>query len=130
MRKIETKPKQVRIFAVLLFILIGYITFRLTLSLPLIVKILIFSAEGLCLAAALIRPRFFAPVFKVALIVSGAIGNTIFKIISTLVFYLILTPLALVMRLLGKKFLVHKMDPGAATYYMDYHPHGGIEKQF
>ena len=130
MRHIETKPKQVRIFAVLLFILIGFITFRLTPSLSLIIKTLIYSLEGLSLLTALIKPGFFAPVFKIALIVSGFIGSIIFKIISTLVFYVIMTPLSLIMRLLGKKFLIHKMDPKADSYYEDYHAHGGIEKQF
>jgi hypothetical protein len=130
MRKIETKPKQVRIFAILLFILIGFLTFKLTAPFSLVFKIIIFVIEGLVLVASLIKPNFFAPVFKIALIGSSFIGNIIFKIISTLVFYFILTPIALVMRLFGKKFLIHKMNPKLETYYEDYLHHGGIEKQF
>lgn len=130
MRQVETKPKQVRIFAVLFFLLVGFITYKLTPALSLLLKTIIYAAEALVLVISLIKPAFFAPVFKIALIGSGFIGNIIFKIISTLVFYLILTPLSLIMRLFGKKFLNHKTDPRAETYYEGFHPHGGIEKQF
>ncbi len=130
MIKFDYNPKQVRIFAVLLFILIGFFTYKFSATLTLTLKIIIFSFEGLLVLAILIKPRFFSPVFKIALIGSSFIGNIIFKIISTLVYYSILTPISITMRLFGKKFLIHKINPKLKTYYEDCVPHAGIEKQF
>ena len=130
MRKIEYNPKQVRIFSVLLFVLIAFITFKLTRSLDELWRIIIFSAEGLILLFILFKPRFFYPVFRTALVISSFIGNIIFKIISTVVYYIILTPIALVMRLFGKTFLIHKTDSRLDTYYEDFVPPAGIDKQF
>lgn len=130
MRKIEYNPKQVRIFSILLFALIAFITFKLTSSLEGLWRIILFTIEGLFLLLILLKPRFFYPVFRTALVISSFIGNIIFKVISTVVFYLILTPIALVMRAFGKKFLIHKTDSSLETYYEDYVPHAGIDKQF
>jgi hypothetical protein len=130
MRKIEYNPKQVRIFSILLFALIAFITFRLTASADGIWRIILFSAEGLILLFILLKPKFFYPVFRTALIISSFIGNIIFNVISTVVFYLILTPIALVMRLFGKTFLIHRTDTRLDSYYEVYVPHAGIDKQF
>lgn len=130
MRKTEYNPKQVRIFSVLLFILIAFITYKLTLPLDLPLRIILFSIEGLILLSILLKPKYFYPVFRTALIISSFIGNIIFKIISTVVFYFILTPISLAMRLFGKTFLIHKTNPKLETYYEGYTRHAGIEKQF
>lgn len=130
MKKIEYNPKQVRIFSVILFVLIALITFKPTRSLDELWRIIIFSAEGLILLFILLKPRFFYPVFRTALVISSFIGNIIFKIISTVVFYIILTPIALIMRLFGKTFLIHKADTRIDTYYEDFVPHAGIDKQY
>ena len=75
------------------------------------------------LTDGVLSPLFFYIIF-------GIPGLVIFKVISTVVFYLILTPIALVMRAFGKKFLIHKTDSSLDTYYEDYVPHAGIDKQF
>lgn len=130
MKKLDDHPKQVRIFYLILFVLIGFVTFKLTGSLDSSLRALIFTVEGLVLLFILLKPAIFSPVFKAALILSTFIGNLIFKMITALVFYLILTPIALAMRLFGKKFLNLRKNQNQETYFEDYVSHAGIEKQY
>lgn len=130
MKKIDYDSKQVRIFAVLLFILIAFVTYKLIISKTYPVKITIFSLETIILIFILIKPKYFFPVFKTALIFSSFLGNIIFKVISIFVYFIILTPISLIMRLFGKTFLTHRINKTVETYYEEYTPHAGIEKQF
>lgn len=130
MKKISYNAKQVRLLAVVLFIVVFFITYKLTLSKSLPVKIVIFSIEFLVLISALAIPRKFFPIFKMIIVLAGFIGNIVYTVISTLIFYFILTPISLLMRLFGRKFLIHKIDQSLDTYYEDDAPHTGVENQF
>ena len=130
MKKLEYNSKQVRIFSTILFLLIGFVTYRLTLSRNFTFKAIVFSSEILVLLFIFLKPIIFYPVFRTAMVFSTFLGNIIFKIITTVVFYFILTPIALVMRLFGKKFLTLQKNQNQDTYFEDYVPHAGTEKQY
>lgn len=74
--------------------------------------------------------KVLEPVFRGLLFVTGYIGKFIFGVISTIVFYFILTPIALFKRLTGKSPIPVKIDKTAESYYEPWEPSEGVDKQY
>ena len=74
--------------------------------------------------------KFLTPIFKVILLIANKIGNLIFLIISSFVFYMILTPISFVLRLKGKIFIDYKTEKDNESYFKKYIPSEDIEKQY
>jgi hypothetical protein len=118
MDKITYKPKQVRLFLALLLAFAGALTLKLKGTVGGVpARWPALAAETLVVAVFLALPRDFFPAFRAILFLSGRLGSLIFGVIATVVFYLILTPIAVVMRLSGKRFMPVRPDPAAPTYY-------------
>jgi hypothetical protein len=66
---------------------------------------------------SLILPRLFRPFYRGGMTVSFHIGQVMGKLLLTVVFVLVLTPLALVLRAMGKDLLRLKRDPSAQTFW-------------
>src|SRR2546423_1610534 len=67
---------------------------------------------GVVLLCAL-TPRLFRPFYRAGMTVSFFMGQFVGRILLTLLFLLVLTPLGLFLRLLGKDLLQLKRDPSA-----------------
>lgn len=83
---------------------------------------LAFPLAGLCIAllalvTALIHPYWFRGFYRGGMTVSFHIGQVIGKVMLTLFFFLMVTPMGLLLRLLGKDLLHIKRHPGQATYW-------------
>ena len=130
MKKIEFQPKQVRIFLTLLSLLLIFLTLNRMcggeMSARYTTILVIILAAGFFLAL----PKLFFPAYRLIMIGSGHIGNLIFGVISTLVFFVFLTPIALAMKLFGKRFMSDRPDPSALSYYEEGEDPGNVEKQF
>lgn len=77
-------------------------------------------AAGVALAAigtASIRPHWFRGFYRGGMTVSFHIGQVIGKVLLTLFFFVMVTPMGLLLRLLGKDLLRLKKVPGQATYW-------------
>ena len=66
---------------------------------------------------AAIQPRWFRGFYRGGMTVSFHIGQTIGKILLILFFFLIVTPLGLLLRLFGKDLLLIKKNPDRKTYW-------------
>lgn len=64
-----------------------------------------------------IFPSILRPLQKVWMALALAMGWVMSRVILTLLFYVIVTPLALVLRAQGKHFLGRGADPQAASYW-------------
>ncbi len=91
------------------------------------------------IGVALFISRFIPPLFRfifskwVAL--SIIIGYFISRILLTLIFFLVITPTGLIMKLVGKDPMERKIDPQASTYWVKHEKPAdptlqGYEKQF
>jgi TRAP-type uncharacterized transport system fused permease subunit len=129
MKKPEYSPKQVRIFLVALLLVAGLVTLRFTRGNPSL-RAILWPIEAILVAFFLALPKLFYPIFKGITIGSGYFGSFMFLVISTITFYLVLTPIALVMRLFGKRFMQAKIDPRLSTYYEEGSGVHDIEKQY
>jgi hypothetical protein len=130
MKNTEHSVKNIRIFLLLLTGIAVLLLWRGFKGVDgrLKVKILIAIAAGALFF--IVFPRLFAPVYKAILKASGYIGNIIFIIVATVVFFVLLTPIALMMRLFGKNFLAAHYDKSALSYFESPHVAQGYEKQY
>lgn len=70
------------------------------------------------------------PVFEMVLRLTAKIGSLIFALITAVVFFLLLTPIALLMRLAGSVFMPRRSDARLATYYESWQVSEDVSKQF
>ena len=62
-------------------------------------------------------PFIIKPVYRTALFFAHIIGWINARIFLTIIFYLLLTPIALILKILGKDPLDRKFDPQAESYW-------------
>jgi len=88
------------------------------------VKIWALAAAGGFLAAALIAPKLLRPLnlawFKFGLLLHKIVN----PIVMGLLFFLTVTPMAIIFRLTGKDLLNRKFEPEAETYWIRRDPPG------
>ena len=78
----------------------------------------------LFLAAAVVAPRMLSPLNRLWFVIGLALHAVVSTVVMGLVFFTTLTPIAVLMRALGKDPLRLKREPGAATYWIDRQPPG------
>ena len=54
----------------------------------------------------------------------GAVGATVLSALLSVAFFVVLTPIGLLMRAFGKDLLKLRRDPGAASYWVARRPPG------
>ena len=79
---------------------------------------------GLFLLAALARPRVLAPLNRLWTRFGLLLHKITNPVIMGVVFFLAVTPTALIMRALGKDPLHRRIDRSAKTYWIDRQPPG------
>ena len=84
---------------------------------------------GLCLVYYAVRPirkwMFLGWMFA-----AFPIGWTISHLLLGLTFYLVLTPIGLIMRLCGRDPLHRRFEPDAASYWVEHDPGGDASRYF
>jgi hypothetical protein len=80
---------------------------------------------GLLILPAAVVPRSLAPVHRIWMAAGEILGWINTRIILGVVFYGLLTPIGLAMRLLGKDPLGRRFDPKAETYRVTRQPRSG-----
>ncbi|MCX6556711.1 MAG: hypothetical protein NTW95_04665 [Candidatus Aminicenantes bacterium] len=130
MKHTNDSSKNIRIFLVLLAVFAALILWRGFKNVDGTLKIEIFAALAVVLVFFIILPRFFAPVYKIIMSATGFIGNAIFLIIAATVFFVLLTPISLIMRLFGKAFMTPRYDRAAVSYFESPQTVHGYDKQY
>jgi len=129
MKSVTYSPKAVRTFLVVLLLLAVALTLRFGRNVT-VTRGLLAGVEGAVAAVFLAVPKLFFPIYKILMIVTGAFGNFVFLVLSTLVFFLIVTPMSWIRKLLGKKFMPTRYDPKAPTYFEKAPEPDSPERQF
>lgn len=130
MKPIEYKSKQVRLFLSLLLVFSILAVLKFVPSEKGTVRFTIVAVTAAVLLFFFFLPKLFFPVFRLMLIGSSYIGNFVFLLISTLVFFFILTPLSWIMRLFGKRFMQTRIETGTSSYYEQSETAAGYEHQY
>jgi hypothetical protein len=71
---------------------------------------------------ALARPALLAPINRLWTRFGLLLHHIVNPIVMGLMFYLAITPIGVLMRLLGKDPLKRRFDPAAATYWIQRQP--------
>jgi hypothetical protein len=71
----------------------------------------------LAVAVAAVRPYWFRGFYRGGMNISFQIGQVMGKVLLTGFFFVIVTPLGLLLRLLGKDLLRLRKTPGLTTYW-------------
>ena len=82
------------------------------------------GVAGLFLAAALFLPRVLTPLNRLWFKLGLLLHRVVSPVAMGIVFFGVITPMALVMRLLGKDPLRLRFDRDAPTYWIDRSPPG------
>jgi len=80
--------------------------------------------------AALIQPRWFRPLYRRGMTVSFHIGQFMGKILLSIFFLVVVTPLGILLRLCGKDLLQLKANSGATSYWQPARNSKNFEQQF
>ncbi len=78
------------------------------------------AAIGVVLAlVGTVAPMILKPLYYGWMSLAFTLGFVMTRVILTIFFFLVLTPVGLVMKLIGRDALERKLDPGAESYWID-----------
>lgn len=84
----------------------------------------LFGLAALFALLGLIAPRVLAPVERAWMALAAVLATVMTHVVLTLTFALLITPMGLVIRLLGKDPLQLKRDPGRESFWEPVEPDG------
>lgn len=74
-------------------------------------------AAGVCLSISRLIVPLFRVIYRLWISLSVILGYFISRIVLTIIFFLVITPTGLLMRLVGKDPMERKRDPNAPSYW-------------
>jgi hypothetical protein len=77
----------------------------------------IWITVGGVLGISRIIPPLFRAIYRIWISFSIILGYFVSRILLTIIFFIIITPMGLIMRIVGKDPMERKLDPNAATYW-------------
>ena len=80
------------------------------------VRVWALALAGSLVLAALVLPWSLRYPYRAWMFVGHCLGWVNQRILMTLMFYVVFTPAALVMRMIGRDTMTRRLDPGATTY--------------
>ncbi|HVS62291.1 MAG TPA: SxtJ family membrane protein [Thermoanaerobaculia bacterium] len=82
------------------------------------------------LALALVRPALVRPIYLGLMLATYPIGWVVSHLILVLVYYGVVTPVGLVLRLAGRDPLLKRPDPARASYWREREPARDVKRYF
>ena len=131
--QIDTHPprKQLNVFGVCWLVFLGAIGAMVlwrTRSWP--AAIALWAAAAAVPALGWAVPEFMRIVYVGMAFLTLPIGLVVSFTILAVVYYLVLTPIGLVMRLLGRDAMGKRFDPQADTYWLPHRPAASMQRYF
>jgi hypothetical protein len=96
---------------------------------PLVAQLL-WGAGVLVGLGGLLFPPLARPVYIAMMALALPIGMVVSTVLMTLIYYLVLTPIGLVMRLVGYDPLRRGLDPAASSYWIKRTPPENVQRYF
>ena len=123
--------RQLRQFAVLFLIFIGGLgTVLYFKDKPLIISEILWNLSWVVCLAGLIYPPLVRPVYVAMMAVALPIGFVVSTILMVIIYYLILTPIGLVMRLFGYDPLRMRPVAGTGSLWIERPPASDVRRYF
>ncbi len=93
-------------------------------------KVVLTALAVYCGFFALAAPAMLRPLYLVLTVASFPIGYVLSYVILFIMFYLIITPIGLVCKLIGRDALNRRFDPAAPTYWIERRPPTTVKRYF
>jgi hypothetical protein len=77
----------------------------------------IWITAGCALGISRVIPPLFKAIYRIWITFSIVLGYFVSRILLTIIFLIVITPMGLIMRIVGKDPMERKLDPNAATYW-------------
>jgi len=130
--KLKEDPKEWMKFTAALAVAAGALTVllwkRQIVSRTVLTLVLLLASAALSIG--LVRPKWFRRVYRVGMTVSFQIGQGVGKIVLVIFFWLVLTPIGLLLRLWGKDLLSIKRRTATSTYWQPARSSDQFDRQF
>ena len=94
------------------------------------VAYVLWALGGIWALFSLVRPELNRFLFVGMSLVAFPIGFVVSHVILMIIFYLIITPVGLVFRLIGRDALGRRFDHGATSYWIEHPPVDSTERYF
>ena len=129
---LKEEPREWQKFTLVAGVAVAVFTGLLTLRrvLPLLALAIILIILASVLVACLARPRWFRRFYRGGMFVGFHIGQFMGKVLLVVLFLGVVTPLGLVLRLLGKDLLRLKRSPEASSYWQAARRPNSLDKLF
>ena len=111
--KLKENPREWLKFTAVMALLVSVLAFLLYQK----VFPMVLAFAVLALVVCAIRPRWFRGFYRAGMTVSFYIGQVMGRILLTILFLLVVTPMGLLLRLFGKDLLQLNRPAGATTYW-------------
>jgi hypothetical protein len=111
-----------------LFILVGGLVWHKTGSLSMAATI--WSVAFVVSLLGYLIPPFMRLIFVGWMVAAFPIGWTISHVMLAVIFYLVLTPIGLLMRMFGYDAVQRQLDRSAKTYWVPHNPGGDTKRYF
>lgn len=92
--------------------------------------LVVWVVAGVVSVAGLINPSWIKPVFVLWMAAAFPIGWTVSHLLLGAIFYLVMTPVGMLMRLLGRDPMERRLDRSAKTYWVEHNPGGNVARYF
>jgi hypothetical protein len=83
-----------------------------------------------CGAVAMVAPRAVRPVYLLLTVATYPIGFVLSHIVMGVVYYLVITPVGIVFKIIGRDSMNRRFDPSAATYWIKRRPPDNVKRYF
>jgi hypothetical protein len=117
--KTDPTPRELRMFALLwmpLFAgIVGVVLWRRGAVLP---PAILWSGAALVAAVGAFRPRAIRPLFVGLIYLTAPIGWVVSHAVLALVYYGVVTPIGLLLRIFGRDAMKRGFDPRATSYFV------------
>jgi len=90
----------------------------------------LFAVALATLVLCIVRPTWFRGFYRAGMAVSFYVGQVVSRILLTVLFLLVVTPLGLLLRLFGKDLLQLKRKPAKESYWETVSRPQNLDRQF
>ena len=123
--------KQIRQFGILVgIVLVAVGSWQLYRQIYPIVRIVLWSIGSFLFAGGLLWPQILKPLYVLWMLLAHMLSWVNTRIILGVIFYLIFTPIALVMRILQRDGLQKKINKNASSYWTQRTAPENIKEHF
>lgn len=121
LKNLKINDKKLRNFGLTFFVVLnviaGCVYLKGSSSWPWVIAV-----SGLFLALGLLFPYLLKDFYKLWMGLAFLLGWIVTRVVLTLTFFLIFTPMAFLLRILGKDVLDAKINKNAGTYWRKHEP--------